>query len=446
MHDKKESSQKVGGTWFIPAFIVFSAVLGGAHFWRSGHVGEAVVCLIWAMVCTRGLAWMRLVSSVLLGLLTLEWLDTVMVLVQMRLSLGGPWLRLAAILSGVAALTAGTAIFVWSDKGRAWFHKSRKTAVMQAASFFLAAVPLACMAIFVPKLMLLERFIPGFGLVQALAAGIWGAWVCGCLAEGKQAGRTRMTVWRLFSVVFFGQFLLSAAGWTVFSMTGKLHIPVPGVIVAGMLYRGTAGFMPILFTVSVLLAGAAWCSHLCYFGSWDAWAASTVTRPSPHPGPFRWRWFSLAAVCCVTLLLVFFHASESLIASCGAALGLVMIPAAFFVSRKKGWAAYCTMICPLGLVSCLLGLFSFWRIRRTSSCILCGACTRTCRYGALDLSRLKLGTPGHSCTLCRECLNVCPHGGLSMYWLGMGGHGGAERSFVVLISAMHAVFLFSAMV
>ena len=445
MHEEKSVPRKVRGIWLVPLLIGVSAVLGAAHFWRSGHTGEAVSCLVWAVVCLWGRAWMRLVSLVLLVLLTLEWLDTAVLLVQIRLACSAPWLRLAGILSGVAAFTAGAAMLVWSGRGRAWFHKNGETAGMQAVAFFLAAVPLAGMALFAPHLMLAEKIVPGFAQVQVLAAGIWSAWVCGRLADKKRSGRTRMMVWRLFSVVFFGQFLLSVWGWTLFSMTGKLHVPVPGVILAGMLYRGTAGFMPVLFLVSVLLTGAAWCSHLCYFGSWDAWAASGV-RPSAHPGPLRWRVLSLVLLCCVTLLLVVFHAPASLAAAFGVSLGLVMMPAALVVSRKRGWAAYCTLICPLGLISCLLGRLSFWRIRRTPSCVFCGACTRMCRYGALDMARLQAGGPGLSCTLCRDCLHVCPRGGLAMHWLGTGGSGSAERIFTVLISAMHAVFLFSAMV
>ena len=40
--------------------------------------------------------------------------------------------------------------------------------------------------------------------------------------------------------------------------------------------------MLILFGVAVLLAGAAWCSQLCYFGVWDAGtAARGRVRPVP---------------------------------------------------------------------------------------------------------------------------------------------------------------------
>lgn len=442
-----DNTGKRSGTraFFVPVFLVPAFVLGAAHLWRAGGAGSAVACLLWALSCFGRRAWMRPVSAAALTVLAGEWVRTTEVLMQIRLAMGAPWMRLVVILLAVAAFTVTAAILVWTGPGRAWFSRSRERAHMQAAGFLLAALPLCAMARFAPHLLLLDRLLPGFGMVQGLLAGFWAAFICARLADRKAAARTRLRAWRLFSLVFFGQFALSAAGWSLFSMTGELHVPVPGVIVAGMLYRGTAGFMPFLFAVSVLLVGAAWCSHLCYFGSWDACAA-TAARPSRHPGPLRWRVLSLLVVCAAALLLSFCDVPPAAAALCGALLGLVMIPAALFVSRKKGWAAYCTTVCPLGLLACLLGRLSFWRVRTTSRCTSCGACTRVCRYGALDASRLAAGGPGLSCTLCRDCLNVCPHGGLSLRWLGMGAGGGAEKAFVALASAMHALFLFSAMV
>ena len=434
-----------GKVWSVPAFLVPAFVLGAAHMWRAGDAGGATACLVWLLACFGRRAWMRPVCFAALVLMAGEWALTAETLVRVRLAMGAPWLRLAAILAGVSMFTAAAAFLVLLGPGRTWFAGNRPRALMQAAAFLLAAVPLFLMARFAPHLLLLERILPGFGMMQGLPAGFWAAWVCGRLADRKSAMRTRLGVWRLFSLVFFGQFALALAGWSLFAMSGQMHIPVPGVIVAGMLYRGTAGFMPFLFAVSVLLAGAAWCSHLCYFGSWDAWAAS-ASRPLRHPGPLRWRVISLGVVCAGTLLLVFWNVPTALAVLCGCALGLVMIPAALLISRKKGYAAYCTTICPLGLLACLLGRLSFWRIRRTSRCTRCGVCIRVCRYGALDAKRLEVGSPGLSCTLCRDCMNVCPHGGWTMGWLGMGTGGGAEQAFVALLSGMHALFLFSAMV
>lgn len=438
-----EKREKKSGFRLMPVFLILAFTLGAAHLWRAGQIGTAVVCLLWGAGCLLRRAWMRPLSFVALLTLSVDWLMTAHLLVGLRFAMQEPWMRLAAILTGASAVTVVTAMMCRAEPGRTWFCHGRSTAGMQMTAFLLASVPLFLMAFFAPHLLLAERMAPGFGMLQAFLAGGWSAWVCVRLLDRRQASRFRVWIWRLFSICFFGQFMLSLCGWALFSMTGEMHIPVPGVIIAGMIYRGTAGFMPFLFVVSVLLAGAAWCSHLCYFGSWDAWAA-TATRASVHAGPVRWRVLSLAFLCVTALLLR--HAPFSAAVACGVMLGLIMPPISALVSRRKGWAAYCTMICPLGLLSCLLGRVAFWRIRRTAGCTRCGACIRVCRYGALDGNQLEAGSPGLSCTLCRDCLNVCTHGGLCMTWLGMGAGGLAERCFVVLTAAMHALFLFSAMV
>ena len=430
------------GAAFAFALCVLAFVTAGAHLWRAGQAGGAAACVFWALLCVRRRAWMRPVSLAALLFFCAEWLVSMHGLVHLRVAMGAPWMRLAVILSGVAAFTGAAGLAAWSGWGRAWFCREGETARMQAAAFALAALPLLFVAQKVPYVLLAERLIPSAGVLQAFAAGAWAAWACGRLAQRRTAFRTRMMAWRLFSAVFFLQFALAAAGWGLFAMTGELHLPVPGVIVAGALYRGSLSFMPLLFVVSALMAGAAWCSHLCYFGSWDAWAAS-FSRPSPHPGPMRWRVLSLVAVAAGALLLTRLPADAAV--ACGAALGLVMLPVAAFASRRKGYAAYCTLVCPLGLLACALGRLSPWRIRKTPSCTGCGACASACRYGALRASAPKMA-PGASCTLCRACLHVCSRGGLAVSFWGRGAQGMAESALVTLLSAMHALFLFSAMV
>ena len=440
----REDMENKVRVWPVPVLFVPAVLVGAAHLWRAGNEGEAAACVLWTLLCFSRRAWMRPVCLLMLFLFTAEWMLTTQTLLDVRLAMGAPWIRLVVILQSAAAFTAAAGIFIWNARGRAWFCRGGGEEFVQAAAFLSAALPMLGMAHFAPHLLLMHRLLPGFGALQALAAGLWSAGVCSRLLRRDAAGRTRMFVWRLFSVVFFVQFALAMAGWPLFAMTGNMHIPVPGVIVAGALYRGTAGFMPVLFLVCVLLVGAAWCSHLCYFGSWDARAAAGA-RPVPHPGPLRRRALSLAVVVCGTLILHFFAPFSAAVAG-GIALGLLMLPVSVFVSRRKGYAAYCTLICPLGLLACLAGRISPWRIRRTSSCTGCGACLRVCRYGALDRQRLEAGSPGLSCTLCRDCLNTCAHGGLAVTCFCRGAGGRAERVFVVMVSALHALFLFSAMV
>ena len=254
MHQNGGSGEKAARAWLAPVFFVPALALAAAHVWRAGQAGEAAALMVWALMCLTRRAWMRPLAAALLLLLAGEWLVTTQSLMEMRVALGRPWTRLAIIMLAVTAFTAGAALPTSAKAGRAWFCRGRERGFMQAAAFLLAFAPLFGMARFAPQLMLVHRLVPGFGVMQALAAGCWSAWVCARLADRTKAGRTRLFAWRLFSVVFFAQFFLSLAGWSLFSMTGEWHIPVPGVIVAGALYRGAAGFMPLLFAVSVLVA------------------------------------------------------------------------------------------------------------------------------------------------------------------------------------------------
>lgn len=155
---------------------------------------------------------------------------------------------------------------------------------------------------------------------------------------------------------------------------------------------------------------------LCYFGSWDAWAATT-TRASVHAGPVRRRALSLAFLCVTVLLLR--HAPFPAAVACSVMLGLIILPVSTLVSHRKGWVAYCTRSSPPEFFFCLLGRAAFCHIRRRTECTQCGACTQVCRYGALDGSRWRPEARGPRTFLVRDCLNVCTHGGLCMTWLGM---------------------------
>lgn len=427
----------------LPVCLLLTLLLAAAHWWRDGQTGVALACLLWWTASLRRAAWMRPLTVLMLLLLATEWFLTAEQLIQMRRVLHQPWLRLALILTGAAAVTLLTALLVWGSRGRHWFSRHAESAGAQTLCVLLVTALLLPVLVLSPRVLLLERFYPRLGPLQVTCAVLWGAWLCRRLSDRQAAPVIRRRVWLLFSLVFFAQFALGLVGHTAFSMSGEPHIPVPGVIIGGALYRGQPGFMVVLFTLSVLAVGAAWCSHLCYFGSWDQLAASR-SRPERHPHPFRLRAFLLLATCACALLLRGGGAPFPLAAAGGLLLGILLVPAALMFSRRRGYAVYCTMICPLGILACLLGRLSPWRIRRTAACVQCGACIRACRYGALD--QLCEGRePGPSCTLCRDCLSACAHDGLCLRWAGKDGNGRAEQAFVVLVAALQAVFLFTAM-
>jgi hypothetical protein len=97
-------------------------VLLAAHFLRAASWPGVAGCGALLALLAVPRAWAARVQQVALALGALEWLHTFVVLVQMRLALGEPWLRLAFILGLVAALTAASALVFQSRPLRARFR------------------------------------------------------------------------------------------------------------------------------------------------------------------------------------------------------------------------------------------------------------------------------------------------------------------------------------
>jgi hypothetical protein len=135
-------------------------------------------------------------------------------------------------------------------------------------------------------MLLAERSLPGAGWVQAAGLAAYAFWLIGVLYSPRTAAIWRRRLWTFFSIVFFTQLAIGLAGVEQFLMSGDLHLPIPAMIIAGPLYRGEGLFMPILFGATLLLVGPAWCSYLCYVGSWDLNLAAGRRRPMQLP---RWR-------------------------------------------------------------------------------------------------------------------------------------------------------------
>jgi len=94
----------------LPASL--SALVLGAHFLRRGDLGLVVACLVLlGLLFVRRLWAARLVQLALIAG-AFEWLRTLAALLPARRAAGEPWLRLAAILGGVALLAVlGAALF-----------------------------------------------------------------------------------------------------------------------------------------------------------------------------------------------------------------------------------------------------------------------------------------------------------------------------------------------
>ncbi len=362
---------------------------------------------------------------------------------------GLPFLRLAAILAGVLLLHA--AAILWRRRGEKDLPvpELARSRVFSASVLFLFL--LDALAPF--RLLLGERVLPWQGVngFVILLLAWWGGYCAEGLLNPQASPRRRRLMWTVFASVFFLQFLLGVTVASSLLMTGRLHVPVPFMMISGPVYRGEGIFMLALFSVSVLLAGSAWCSHLCYFGVWDCLSAASSRRkgrPVKRGKGLRdWRWAALAAAVGTPLLLSLWGLPVEYALAVALAAAF-LAPLAWRMSAAGGVREYCSRFCPMGLAAGLLGRLSPWRMRVKETCTGCMQCAAACRDlaiscegGACRISR--------RCTLCRDCISRCSHGALG---LGMAGpfssvpSARADMYFVTLVSVMHVVFLATARV
>ena len=289
-------------------------------------------------------------------------------------------------------------------------------------------------------MLLLDRFVTHGGWIEIPFIALYGAFITYKMQDPQKIQKWRIIAWSTFSVVFFSQLIIGLFGYPKFLMTGKLHLPVPMMILAGPIYREKISFMTILFLSTIVLTGPAWCSHLCYFGAIDG----LVSRGKVQKGPIRrkWRIKSLLFILVIiaTLLLKWLkiptHYSIVIAASFGI-IGVVMI---LIISRKKGKMVHCTMYCPIGTVVNFLRFVNPFRMYIDNNCNACMKCTTCCKYDALNLKDIKKGRPGLTCTFCGDCISSCHSSSIKYKFFGLSSHN-AHRLYLFLVISFHAIFL-----
>jgi len=145
-----------------------------------------------------------------------------------------------------------------------------KKSILLLAGFFITTFILSIVQLVVDNpLILAERFLPGAGWIEILIIGLYTAFVIHKMKDPAKSALWRQRTWLIFTIIFFLQLIIGLVGFEKFLMTGKLHLPVPAMIISGPIYRGQIGFMTILFLSTIIISGPVWCSHLCYFGAID---------------------------------------------------------------------------------------------------------------------------------------------------------------------------------
>jgi hypothetical protein len=89
---------------------VLALTLLGAHFYRASAWALVLPCALLVLLLAWPRAWVARLVQAALVLGAGEWLWTAFLLVQQRLALGQPWLRLSIILGAVAVFTAAAAL------------------------------------------------------------------------------------------------------------------------------------------------------------------------------------------------------------------------------------------------------------------------------------------------------------------------------------------------
>jgi len=287
-------------------------------------------------------------------------------------------------------------------------------------------------------MLLLERFLPGAGWFEIALIALYGAIVAYKMQDPSKVQLWRRYTWLAFSVVFFFQLILGLFGFEEFLMTGKLHLPVPMMILAGPIYRGHLSVMSILFVSTLVLSGPAWCSHLCYFGAIDSISSSGKTKRTPIRNKWALKSTVLLFVIAGAIVLRWMKIPVFTATLLAAGFGVIGLGLILLVSRKEGRMVHCTAYCPIGTIVNLGRFVNPFRLTiDQDSCTECMVCTTTCKYDALNRSNIEARKPGMTCTLCGDCLSSCHAGSLRYRFPGLSSRN-ARYLYLFITISLHA--------
>lgn len=422
---------------------VISLLTGAAHFMRSGNYGVMIfLALLPFIFFIRKRYVLYLVAGILL-IVSVEWVKTAINLYNLRMMMNMPATRMLIIMSSVSLFTILSAFSLFSKKMLRRYPRQRADKVVTSA-FFLTLILIAFPFVKIDfPVLLLERFLPGYGWLQIGLMSLYSAFIADKLLDRKKTQKWRRIIWTTFSVVFFSQLLFGLLGVDKMLMTGDLHLPIPAVILAGPLYRWESSIMIFLFIGSMLLLGPGWCSYLCYFGVWDNKAADAKKRPKKMP--------KYSQILRVSFLILVIAASVGMnvfgvpgvyAAGAGLFFGISGTGLMLFWSRKKGVMTHCTTYCPIGLFAVILGKISPFRMMINDSCTDCMRCTTVCRYNALSKQDVRNRKPNINCTLCGDCVSVCDveESAINYRYFKMKPET-ARKFYIVMAASLHTVFM-----
>lgn len=322
------------------------------------------------------------------------------------------------------------------------FTKTGKILYATIASFLvLAILIIARQAIDFP-LLLFDRFLSGLGLLQIVLLATYAFIIVYNMSVPQKQARWRLRIWFVFTIVFYTQFLLGLLVSDMFMMSGDFHFPVPAVIIAAPVHRLQIGFMFVLFIVTVLLSGPAWCSQLCYLGACDNFMAlksKNITR-FPFPSLILLKSFFLISVLLFAMFFRIFLVDYFWIMSGVLLYFIVGLMVMLVASRYMGLMIHCIIFCPIGTVVSFLKHINPFRFVINQNCVQCLQCIQACKYNALNIENISKQKIGITCTYCGDCLQHCEYGALE-YKLFRFDAEQSRMIWITLTAALHTIFL-----
>lgn len=309
------------------------------------------------------------------------------------------------------------------------------------AVFTTVTIILGAIQHFVSTPMLIaERFVKNAGWIQVILIAFYASLVAYKMADRKQRSKWRMYSWFLFTIIFYLQLMAGVFIDDIFLLTGKLHIPVPAMIIAGPIYRFQLSVMSLLFISTIILSGPSWCSHLCYFGALDNLFASKKKNRKSIKNKRSIKLTILSLTIAVTLLFKWLNIDTFLATIVGIGVGVVGLLVMILLSYREGKMVHCTAFCPVGTVVNYTSKINPFRLYIDSNCTECQKCTAFCNYDALNLKDILSKKPDFSCTLCGDCLSSCHTNSINYKFAAIKGPR-AEKIYLIITVSLHAIFL-----
>lgn len=313
--------------------------------------------------------------------------------------------------------------------------------ILPSSVFVFVAFMLSMIQIQVESPMLmLERFIPGGGWIEISIISSFGFLVAYNMQFPKSSAKWRKISWSIFSIWFFGQLLMGILVDDRFLLTGKLHLPIPAMLVSGPIYRGQKSIMTLLFLSTIVLTGPAWCSQLCYFGGIDNLIAKGKTSKKTLRYKLPFKHSLLITIVAVTILLRLFNISALIATILGATFGIIGLIVILTLSRRQNRMVHCIAYCPIGTIVNYLRFLNPFRMYIDNNCDTCLACTSRCKYDALNLIDIQNKKPGLGCTLCGDCVSSCKSSSIKYKFFKLAPNK-ARNLYLFLTISLYCIFL-----